>query len=143
VERPVTTHKRRRVPRTALLVGAVAVLAVGILVGFLVGQSSASYIVSSRAGHVVVLRGHVGSGDHAARGKVVRVYRDAPVSKFSAPVLRELRSGIVARSLSDARSIVDRLPRRLGANERATPSPPPTPTPSLGPKTPLPSPHIP
>ena len=137
VEKPVTEHNRRRFPRWILLAAAAVAVAAAAIVAFLVGQSSASYVVSSRAGHVVVLRGHVGSDDHSARGKVVRVYHDAPIDGYSDPVQRELRTGIVALSLSDARSIVNRLPRRLGPSERATPSPPPTPTPSAPAKTPL------
>jgi serine/threonine protein phosphatase PrpC len=128
VERPVSERRRRRVPKAAYL-GVVGVLVVAAaIVAFLAGQSSASYVVSSKSGHVVVLRGHVGDDDHAASGKVVRTYRDAPLDRFSDPVRRELRTGIVATSLSDARRIVDRLPRRLGPSERATPSPQPTPT---------------
>lgn len=143
VEKPVVQRKRRRIPRTVYAAVAVVVLVVAILVGFLVGQSTASYVVSARAGHVVVLRGHIGTDDKPAKGKVVRVYHDAPLSKFSDPVRRELRAGIAAETLADARNIVERLPRRLGQNERATPSPKPTPSASPGPKTPVPSPHIP
>jgi len=142
VDKPITEHRKRRVPRSAYVGIAAAVLVVGVVVAFLVGQSSASYVVSARSGHVVVLHGHVGTDDSPAKGKVIRTYHDAPLSGFSDPVQRQLRIGILAASLTDARDIVNRLPRRLGQNERATPTPPPTPTTSPAAKSPLPKPSI-
>ncbi len=139
VDKPVTTRNRRR-RRWPLWMGVAAVvIAAAAAAAFLVAKSSTtSYVVSSRAKHVVLLKGHVGNDDHAATGKVVHTYRDATLDRFSDPVKRELRSGIVARSPADAQNIVDRLPRRLGQNERATPEPSATATPA--PKTPAPSP---
>jgi protein phosphatase len=130
VDKPVTSRKRRRVRASVLLAVAAVVVAAAAIAGFLVAKSTASYVVSSRKGHVVVLKGHVGDDDHAASGKVVHVYRDVSLDKFSSPVRRELRVGIVAKSLADAQNIVDRLPRRLGQNERATPEPSATATPA-------------
>jgi protein phosphatase len=130
VEKAGEERRRRGAPRSAYLGIAAVVLAIGAVVGFLVGQNAQSYVVSARQGHVVVLRGQPGSDDMPAKGKVVRSYRGIRLDRFSAPVQRQLRAGIVAQSLADARNIIDRLPRRLGQNERATPEPSATPTPT-------------
>lgn len=130
VEKPTVARSRFRVGRTQLLIaGAAALAAIVILVGVLAFNRGPSYVVAARQEKVVVLDGKAGGETGAARGKVVRVYHDEPVSSFAPTVQSDLRSGIPVVSLEQADRVVANLPRLLGPQD----TPPPTPSPSPSP----------
>ncbi len=139
VEKPTTAKPARRFRPTVVLGAVLGIVVVAAIASFFVfGVSAKSYVVSSRRAHVVVLRGHPGTDDEPATGKVVREYRDKPVDRYAVPAQRELEMGIKVDSLSEANRVIANLPQKLGANERATPSPSPAASPvkSPAPKTP-------
>ncbi len=131
VEKPVTEKKQRRV-RPVVVLGAVAAIVAiaGLALFFFVGVSTKSYVVAARRGHVVILHGHAGTDDKPPNGKVVREYRKKRVDRYAEPAQEQLQTGIEKDTLVQAEAVIESLPQKLGANERATPSPSPTPRPS-------------
>lgn len=114
---PVLAHRRRR--------GALALLVLALLLG--VGAVStwayvrSQYYVGVDAGQVVVFRGVRGSVAGVPLASV-QERTTLTTARLGQPELDKLQDGIVARSESDARAIVDRL------IDAACPSVAPTPT---------------
>lgn len=139
VEKPTLTRSRWRPDRKRVLIGAGVAAALLVALAVVKLQSTPSYVVSARQGTVVILDGRPGDNDAPAKGRVVRVFAEAPVDKFPPTVQRDLRSGIPVSSLAEADRVVANLlanlPRLLGPQETQV-----SPTPSASARAIVPTP---
>lgn len=141
VEKPTARRRGLRLGRKTMLGAAAAVggaLAILLLAIWLTGAPT--YVVAARHGKVVVLNGHAAGENGVAKGRVVRVYANRPVSGYAPTVQRDLRAGIPVTSLAEADRVVASLPPLLGPQDTppptASPAPTPHPTPSRPPGPP-------
>jgi protein phosphatase len=132
VEKPTIGRRRLRIGRRPLALAAAALVGLGVIVLAAVWLTGGpSYVVAAKRGKVVVLDGTPGGENGVAHGRVVRVYADRPVDGYAPTVQSDLRTGIPVASLAQADRVVANLPRLLGPQDTAPPTPSPV----------VPSPH--
>lgn len=125
VSKPELGARPKKRSRALIGVGAAVVLA-GILWGgmFLLKQATTAHVVTTQKGRVVILLGSPGTDERAPQGEVVE-RSNLELASLPETFQRELRAGITARSLEEARSFIDSL--RNEVPQRLEPSPPPPP----------------
>lgn len=124
--RPLRLGRRRLAYLAATVLGLLLIGAVVVLV-----SRGPSYVLASRGQIVVVLDGSPGSGETPARGRVVKVFEDENVERFSDPARDQLRRGIAVQTTAEAERRLRNLPRLLGPQDTPTPAPSPPATPGL------------
>lgn len=126
-----TVAKEPRIPRIWLVGIGAAVLLAAMVIGLLL-RSTDTLLVASNRDRVVVLKGHLGSDDEPARGKVVYVFEGKHPEDFPTTVQRNLEQGIPVDSIAEAKQVIHQQPRVKAPLE--SPTPKPTPSPSGTPK---------
>lgn len=116
---------RRRV--IGLAAAAVLVIALGAGIVSVLGSATTQYVVASRAGKVVVLKGQPASGARERPEGEVVLESGLLTADLPDTFVRDLETGIPRGSLDDAKAVIESIklavPRKLDLN--ATPSPSP------------------
>lgn len=129
-DEPTPIRKSRRWP---VIIAVLATLAIAAAAFFVLRVGSDTLLVAERGGTVVVMRGQPGMSGERATGDVVRVFGSERLDRFARTAREDLREGIPVDSITQARQVVENLPRLRGPQDTPTPIPSPSPTPSSSP----------